>query len=692
MENSTLQTAEMVIPIINRYKDSSLSFKMKNKKKIEYFNLSCAFDIETSSFKINDDKVAIMYHWALGINGEIMCGRDWDSFVKVINTIAIEMNCSESRRLVIYIHNENFEFQFMRKHFDWAETFSLDERKICMALTTTGIEFRCSYILTGYKLENLAKQLVKYKCEKMVGDLDYSKIRHSKTPMTEKEMKYIENDIRVPSAYIQETMERDGNMASILITKTSYVRKMIKKECNKDKRYSPYIKSLTIESDEYKMLKRGFQGGYTHASSINCTKVFENVRSCDFTSAYPSVMLSEKFPASKGEKVVIHNMSEYYEYAKNGCLLFDITFNDLELKQNVFDTPISISKCFKHKGTIIDNGRIVMAKTISLTITDVDFNLYKNTYNWSSMSIGTCYRYAKAYLPKPIIDSILKLYVDKTKLKGVAGRETDYMIAKGNLNSAYGMIVTDVARDEIVYDGDWSTEPVSIDEAIDKYNQSWSRFLFYPWGLWVTAYTRQNLWTGILSCGKDYIYSDTDSIKLVNFENHKLYFDKFNDIIISKMENVAEHYKIDFENFNPMNIKGVHKMMGIWDTDDGEYKQFKTLGSKRYLVEHTDGEYEYTVAGVSKSHAKYYMVEKYGEENLFKEFKKGMLIPAGYSGKSTHNYIDDERIGVIKDYYGVECEYKELSAIHLEGSRFEINISPEYEKLLTLVQGKITIQ
>ena len=100
------------------------------------------------------------------------------------------------------------------------------------------------------------------------------------------------------------------------------------------------------------------------------------------------------------------------------------------------------------------------------------------------------------------------------------GKEVEYLLSKGMLNSVYGMCVTDPVKDEHTYETEWDLEKVDVMEAIHKYNESKGRFLFYPWGIWVTAYARRNLWSAILNVGNDYVYSDTDSIKALNFETH----------------------------------------------------------------------------------------------------------------------------------------------------------------------------
>ena len=97
------------------------------------------------------------------------------------------------------------------------------------------------------------------------------------------------------------------------------------------------------------------------------------------------------------------------------------------------------------------------------------------------------------------------------------------------LNSCYGMAVTDIVRPEIIYTDDWQ-DPLlpNLEKSIEDYNKSRSRFLFYPWGVWVTAYARRNLFTGICEFGSDYIYSDTDSIKVINISAHMDYINSYN--------------------------------------------------------------------------------------------------------------------------------------------------------------------
>lgn len=675
----------------------SIQYKeIKTNKKITYINLSCGFDIETSSFKYRGDKAASMYIWMLGIghNKPIYYGRNWNEFVETCNYLRDYYNLSEKHRLVVYVHNFAYEFQFMCKYFDWIDVFAVDERKPIRATIAQGIEFRDSYILSGYSLANTAKNLTKYKVEKKVGDLDYSLIRHNETPLTEAELGYCKSDIEVITAYIQEEIETYGDISKIPMTNTGRVRKYVRDKCyytdkshkktsaGKYNRYRKIMRDLTMDSETYKQLKRAFMGGFTHANADYSGKTLENVASVDFTSSYPAVMVSEKFPMTRFRSVEITSMDQFKAMCKERAMVFDIRFNNL--RPRIFhESYLSESKCTYLSKPVINNGRVFSADVVETTMTEVDFAIMSQVYAWDSIALTNVKFAYKNYLPKAIVESILDLYQKKTELKDVEGSEVEYLLSKGMLNSIYGMCVTDIVKDETIFeDGRWGVNQADLETELQNYNESANRFLYYPWGIWVTAYARRNLWTGIIAVGEDYIYSDTDSLKILNYDDHKEYIEKYDSNVVRKMEAVCDYHRLDKKLLRPKTKHNVEKLLGVWDYE-GTYSRFKTLGAKRYLVE-KDGKLALTVAGLSKQNGLQYLKDKYGDnKNVFDNFKNNLYIPAEKTGKMTHTYIDDETDVDIIDYQGNDLILVNVkSSIHLEPCDFTLSISGQYGTFL----------
>lgn len=666
-------------------------------KGIKYYNIPCAFDIETSSFfrwyNGEKDKCATMYIWMFGIEDLIIIGRVWDEYLLLCEWIRDILKTSDKCRLIVYVHNLGYEFQFIRKRIKWYKVFSLSKYKPVYAITNTGIEYRCSYILSGYSLAKLGDELNIFKIKKLVGNLDYSLIRHSGTPLTEKEMMYCINDVKVVLAYILETIINDGNITKIPLTKTGYVRQYCRLKCWGDRKKEPYkrleysqiMESLTIELDEYKQLKRAFQGGFTHCNPFYSGKIVKNVTSFDFVSSYPAVMLAEKYPMSKGKIVGIKSKDDFNEYIKYYCCIFDVEFINLQ-SQLFHDNYISSSRSWMLKGAIINNGRVVSAGRLCTTITEQDYLIIRKYYTWEHMKIGNFRIYKKGYLPTDFVKAIIKLYQDKTQLKGVEGKEIEYLKSKEMLNSCYGMTVTDIVRQDIVYDNDWvDFDITNCDEQqkISKYNNNRSRFLFYPWGIYVTAYARRNLFTGITELGEDYIYSDTDSVKCKNVEAHESYFRKYNELIREQLKKAMEYHGISYNEILPTTKEGKIKELGIWELD-GIYSRFKTLGAKRYLVEYNDSkQINITVSGLNKKVTVPYLTKEYID--VFEAFKDGMYVPAGYTGKNTHTYINERKKGVICDYLGNVGEYDELSSVHLEAADYSLSLAREYVDYIKVI-------
>lgn len=654
-------------------------------QKIQYYQMVCSFDIETTSTYVNGLKIAYMYVWQFGMDDYCIIGRTWQEFNDLMQALKQTLWLSDKRYLTIWVHNLSYEFQFIQGWFKWSNVFALDNREVVRATTTDGFEFRCSYKLSGLSLEKTAENLTKHIINKKVGDLDYRLIRNSKTPLSSEEIDYCISDIEIVIDYINEELDEYKYIEQIPMTNTGKVRLYCRSKCFgidekgkwTNKEYKELMHELTINPLEYLMCKRAFQGGFVHCSALMNGLICACVISKDFTSSYPAVMLSEMFPMSKGQYIKIESEEQFYQYLETYCCVFDIKFHNLRPKFK-YENILSESKCWDIKNKKVNNGRLYSCDECSTTITNVDFDSLQQFYEWDSFEVGNFIYYKRGYLPKEIILCIAEFYQKKTTLKGLKDKVDEYLKNKGMLNSIYGMIVTDILRDIIEYKDGWQ-EPKKPDlqKAIDDYNKNRNRFLFYPWGIFVTSYARNNLYTGILELEDDYIYSDTDSVKYMNKEKHEAYFEKYNELITKKIKKMCEHYDLDYEMFEPKTVKGVKKPIGVWD-DDGEYDRFKTLGAKRYLVEE-NGEYELTVSGLNKDKAIKYMIT---QGDVFQQFKDGLYIPAEYSGRIIATYFDKECSGTITDYLGNEAEYYEKSYVHMEQGEYNLDESNEYIKFI----------
>lgn len=714
--NEKIFTKQQIKEVLEQALD--YSYIIRNNKREIFFNIPCAFDIETSSFyrdkkgytytseevdkfdKSEFEKCSCMYVWQFGINGFVIVGRTWDEFTEMMQTVSETLGLSKKKRLICYVHNLSYEFQFIRKLFEWERVFSIDLRKPIYAITKGGIEFRCSYLLSGYSLAKLSDQLNKYKCAKMVGDLDYKLIRHTGTPLTQQELTYCAHDVICVMNYIQERIEEYGNLLKLPITKTGFVRKYCRSVCLRTKdengksrqnyKYTDNIHEMYITGiEEFNMLQRAFSGGFTHANANYTDETLTDVDSYDFTSSYPYVMVAEQFPMSRGVRIQVKSMKHFEFLINKYCCIFDVEFTDI-FASKTQDNPISVSKCWVKENITDNNGRLVTGRKICMTITNVDYNVIKNFYTWGQMRIGLMYCYRKEYLPTEFVKAILHLYEKKTTLKGVTGKEVEYLNSKEMLNSCYGMSVTNPLRDEFTYNGEWDINkitPQEQQETLNKYNDSRNRFLFYPWGVFVTAYARRNLFTAIAELGEDYVYSDTDSVKVLNGDAHKDYFKQYNNIVDNKLRKACKHHKLPLTLCMPDTIKGVTKILGVWDYE-GRYKRFKTLGAKRYMTEDANGDVSLTVSGVNKKSAIPYLLNEYGKDGIFDAFTNYLSIPPQATGKNIHTYIDYEQTGLVTDYNGVTQEFHTETGVHLEPTGYSLSLSVLYLNYLLGIKLK----
>ena len=709
---------------IDNYLHPCKIYKKGGRSDVEYLNISTAFDIEATSFfrhretgktmdvkkaeKVNAhelrtkwEKISIMYAWVYVYDGHAFTGRTWEEFLDLILKVERYHGLSDKRFMVCVVHNLAYEFNYIRKRFPWANVFAVKERSPVYARTCGGIEFRCSLILSGYSLAKVGEHLETYRVAKMTGDLCYETIRHAGTPLTETEWNYIVHDGLVACAYFQELIEKYKRIVWIPITKTGFVRKHLRRKCfftnsshqkDTEHRFESYrrIMNYCIIDDvkKYQIMKQSFMGGIVHANDLYSGILVEDAQSMDITSSYPTQLVIGQFPYGAGEWVHPKSKQELSNLLRKKCCFIDVSFHNIEKSQN-YESIISRNKCVEQEGFEEDNGRLIRADRIRMSITEIDLAVYKSFYKWERMEIHKMLVYEKKRLPTPLVKAILELYAKKTELKGVEGMESEYQHAKELLNSVYGCMVTDIIRDQIVYEGgEWKVKPCDMKKELDKYNKSKTRFSFYGWGCYDTALARRALCCAIVALKEDYIYSDTDSVKYRNPEKHKGFFERYNRYIMNELRKASEYHNIPLDMFMPKSKDGVCHPLGVWDFD-GKYSRFKTLGAKRYAVEYPDGHHSLTIAGVNKRTAIPYLEEH--EEDFFDFMHFGYLFNEECCGKKLHTYIDDERSGELVDYLGNVGHFDELSSVHLMSTTYRMTAPDDYLDMLDFIHSNYMI-
>ena len=410
------------------------------------------------------------------------------------------------------------------------------------------------------------------------------------------------------------------------------------------------------------------QDGYTHANWIYVDEILKNIESWDFTSSYPYILVSHQFPSTEFQKCMIKDRKQMLS---RFAYILVVEFKNIKCKY--YNNFISQSKCREIKKGKYDNGRVMEAESLTITLTDVDFYFLLDTYKYDSYEIKESYYSVYDYLPKQFIEFVLEKYVNKTAYKNVEGMEVEYAKEKNKFNALYGMSVTNMIRDEVIYDNelDWSERELENKEIIEKLNEEKKKaFLSFAYGVWVTAYARSNLLKNVIKLDDYVVYCDTDCMKLKEGYNKKVIED-YNKFVINKLKYVSKLLEIPYEKFSPKDSKGERHILGVFD-NDGQYDEFITQGAKKYAytkwidkekikedtnVQEIKGKkakiLEITVAGVPKGGAQ-------GLKNL-SEFKDNFIFDFKYTNKNLLMYCENQEKCTIIDYQGNEYTVEDKS-------------------------------
>lgn len=640
------------------------------KRYIEHL---MTFDIETTTIEKTDGTFeGFMYHWQVCIDGYVCFGRTWKEFLTFLRKMNRALkNYDEKHKLICYIHNFSYEFQFLYSWIKLENVFAIDKRKPLKAISKDfNIEFRCSYLLSNMNLKKFIENTPNAHYFKGSGDLDYKKVFTPNTILSMSELGYCYNDVKGLYEAIIYLLKEDS-LTTIPLTSTGYVRRECRNNMRKNKKNRKQFLDLKLDDKLYQLCKDAFRGGNTASNRYKTNFINYNVSSYDMSSAYPYAMISGLYPITPFQEEAITSLDMLDDYNNRYCTLAYYSFEKVKLKKGVPFPYIPYSKCIefiapnyetKFKGKeYCYNGRVLEAEFIKVAMTNYDYQIFINQYDYDedNVRVEDFYYSHKGFLPKELTDTVIEFFTLKSQLKGIEEKEYEYMKSKNKLNSLYGMIVTDIIRQENLFMNQWEKGENST---LEEYYSKRNNFLTYQWGLFVTAICRTNLQKAIDKIGLDCVYIDTDSVKFVG--EHDNVFEQINQEMID--------WCTQNDIINYVNV-GDHKyFLGLYDKEKG-YSEFITLGAKKYAF-NQNKKIGITVAGLNKKSGAQELERKGG----LSKFKIGTEFIN--SGRKTVYYNDDK-----KHFLTVQgCQIENASNIALVDTTYTLGMT---DVMLSILNG-----
>ena len=243
------------------------------------------------------------------------------------------------------------------------------------------------------------------------------------------------------------------------------------------------------------------------------------------------------------------------------------------------------------------------------------------------------------------------------------------------------MSVTAIVNEDydLLNDFTWKKNVKSLDD-IKNYleelelNPKGRVFLSFPIGIWVTSYAKRNLWKCILKLDNgsninNCIYCDTDSIKCLGFNND---FTEYNNEVVNRLRKACEYHGLDYNRTKPVNPKGKVCQLGLFEEEE-PWKEFITLGAKRYCYRTKDDKLHLTVSGVNKDAVKCL-------NNDINNFKNGFVFDKDNESVTTKQIVYTNEQPTVTFNDGFTSDFKH--GINMRNRGYTISLDSIYLDLI----------
>ena len=542
-------------------------------------------DFETTT-DVNDCRVWAYAICEIGNTKNFMYGNTIEDFIKF---------CSDKQHnYILYFHNLKFDGEYIFSYLlnngydfvkdkkerrdktftclisDMGQFYSIEIYFHVTKKHTNKVTIYDSMKILNFSVDKIAKDF-NLPIKKL--ELDYKKKREIGHKLTEHEVEYIRNDVTIMAMALEYMFnEKLLKMTIGSDALTNY------KEMNKN--FSKYFPVLDYEIDSD--IRRSYKGGFTYLNPKYKEKETGKGLVLDVNSLYPSVMKYEYLPF--GDPLFFEGKYNNDDLYKLYVQCFSCSF---EIKEGKIPT-LQI----KNNPSFLPNQYIESSKgdIVTLILTNIDLDLFLSNYNVYDITWHSGWKF-KAL--KGLFSNYIDFWTDKKINAKKENNNVLYIISKLMLNSLYGKFgLNPKVRGKV---------PYLNEEGIVKYYLTKEEIrdsIYLPVATFITSYARrktiitsQNIKDYTINKYKNdyYIYSDTDSIHLLDLPDEEL--KQFVDI---------DDYRL-----------------GAWKIES-RFNRGKYLRQKCYIEEYQD-KLNVTVAGLPK---------KLGKYINFNNFKFGLSILA----------------------------------------------------------------
>lgn len=594
------------------------------------------------------------YLWCFcfDLTGEVIFGRNWNDlneFFEMLENFGFDYD----HRLYVYLDDLSKFFCYSKKYIDFDEEMTAKSPSQILHLTYKGLIFRDFQMYFEKTIDDHiyisdmnARNYHIEPDEENVSD---------KCELTDQETDYCSRRVLEIAAAMRREIDMvyQGDVSSVRLTRTQRIEAIISHKmrlCDDEKQLYWLIYGMNPVSSEWgrnvllPQLRKAFFGGTTFLEEKYLNELLSDVWSADLISAYCAEFFLSKFPMSRFKVLTLPQSYEEIfsdSYYNKKALLITFEATNVKLKRGALAVlPSAMRHYYINLGSTEEKKDAIQraqglklnkSKIIRMTLTDIDFELFCESYSFDDIKILGLIGARYGYLPDYILFTVAELYKNKMSAKekkrelerlGLFDefQEMLYDDDKSSLARLYGIFT----KSPVVCQYRYSKEKRDIELVSSSYLLEKHRFrpVVYQWGVWTVSHVRKKLCSlrgALRGCKCRTISGDTDC---VNFTGSAAsIIADFNEKVNARVAKRCEAVGIDPKDLKELGTLEVKK-----------YKYYRITGLKQYaVVKETEkgDEFEPICGGMDKEAMKEYF-RKYDPDpkKQIDHFRLGLTIPA----------------------------------------------------------------